>query len=523
MMLGRYITGVERLSVPLTNDRYQITLDGSNISDNYSSLERRLNAHGEICVELDWYAGLALYPVSLVVAHTFKPTKVPVQYWERLSVEFFDGNRENFDAANLVWRFPKGLGSEDYHGFGFIPMCSRYLISREGAVFDLQRKRFLKAGYSNGYFRFTLITDLGEQRSFFRHRLLGLVFLDYPTDADTLQINHINSVKGDDFVENLEWVTGAENVRHAVETGLKGSIKPVLVENVLDGTVRLFNTFRACCKTFGLGKSAFSKALSQAPWVFEKWPLRFSYQKEEDRTRTDIRATKVLVRNLRDGTIVEYDRVVDCARALGLPRLTVQSRLMAKFDKVYPDGLQIRRAKDVTSWYQPEDVEAAIAKAGLVTPCEVRDCATAEVTRYESQRDLCKQLKLCEAAGHNWLSSDGRRVFKAFDSRLIQVRRCSVLEDWYVPENPQAEYDSVSLEKRIIVRDVRTGTEVVYDSGVQCAAAHQILTTTLNYRLSVRGQRLFDGRYQFKYATDELPFKQIDYVPSPREGRSKLP
>lgn len=522
-MFSRYITEAEELPIPLTNNRYQLRLDGLSVTDNNIVVEHQRNEHGEICVALDWYAGFGLYPLAVVVAHTFKPTKLPERYWNQIRVEVLDSNQENLDPANLVWRFPKELGGAEHNGFGFIPMFSRYVINREGAVFDLKRQRFLKAGYSHGYFRYTLISDLGDKCGVFRHRALGFVFLDYPTNVDELHINHKNGIKGDDQLDNLEWMTCAENIRHAVDTGLNDSIKPVVVENTLNGVIEVVNTLRSCCEKFGIARETLSKALSQEPWVFEKWPFRFSYKDEDDRTRKNIRITKVLVRNMRDGSIVEYDSIINCAKALGLDKRIMQSRLECVYDKVYPDGLQIRRKKYVTSWYQPEDVELAIAESGRITPCVVRDCHTGQETVFDSQREFCRALKLCEAAGHNWLNYNGKHIFKTFDGRLVRVRRCSVLEDWVISEDPVAEYDQTSLEKRVIVRDIRDGKEVSYDSGRQCAKAHQILTTTLSYRLSARGQRLFDGRYLFKCATEELPFKQIDYVPSRREMRSKLP
>lgn len=522
-MFSKSMKGVDTLPVPLTNNRYQVRLDGPSVTDNDFVLERQINSNGQPCVLLDWYDGQRLYPLSQVVAHTFKPTNVPQKYWNQLSVEFIDTNQSNLDPANLVWRYPKALGFEDYNGFAFIPMFSRYLINREGAVFDLKRQRFMKAGYCTGYIKYTLISDLGEKIRHSRHRLIGYTYLDYPTDVDKLHINHINGVKGDDRIENLEWVTCKENIQHAVRTGLMKISKPILVENLADGTVQELESVTQCCLKYGLNKAELTKSIKSSPWYMEVWPFRFSYVNEEDRGGRSGHRTKTLVRNMRDGSIVEYSGIAECARSIGLRPRVIFQRLNSEFDRVYPDGLQIRRKNDVTSWYEPKNVEEAIAKAGLLTPCEMRDCLTGEVTKYASQRELQQVLKNCEAGLHLWLNYDGKRVFKTFDDRLIQVRRCSVLEPWYIPEDPQRDYDLTGTAKRIIVRDIRDGSDKVYESGRACAKEHQILTTTLNYRMGSRGQKLFDGRYLFKFIDETLPFKEIKYVPSKRELRSKLP
>ena len=58
------------------------------------------------------------------------------------------------------------------------------------------------------------------------HRILAFAFLPNP-DAKPY-INHINCIKNDNRLENLEWCTQKENIEHSYANGLKETLKGAL-------------------------------------------------------------------------------------------------------------------------------------------------------------------------------------------------------------------------------------------------------------------------------------------------------
>ena len=98
---------------------------------------------------------------------------------------------------------------------------SNYMISNDGKVYSKYKSRNIGYHLNHGYPHVRIKNDVGKWKYVKIHRLVAIAFLS--RSSEKLVCNHINGIKTDNTVTNLEWVTSSYNNQHAYDTGLKTS------------------------------------------------------------------------------------------------------------------------------------------------------------------------------------------------------------------------------------------------------------------------------------------------------------
>lgn len=93
-----------------------------------------------------------------------------------------------------------------------------YQVSSKGEIKNKKTNKILIGGIKKGY-RQVILVKKGKRKYCNVHRLVAESFIDNPKNKP--QVNHIDGNKLNNCVDNLEWATRSENMKHAYKIGLE--------------------------------------------------------------------------------------------------------------------------------------------------------------------------------------------------------------------------------------------------------------------------------------------------------------
>lgn len=117
-----------------------------------------------------------------------------------------------------IWKDISG-----YEGIYKISSCGKVKSLDRELIDSIGRKKFFPGKLLNpikneGGYLYVKLSKNGKRKHSYVHRLVAINFLG--DHSDDLVVNHIDGIKENNSLNNLEWVTHQENEEHAVKNGL---------------------------------------------------------------------------------------------------------------------------------------------------------------------------------------------------------------------------------------------------------------------------------------------------------------
>lgn len=162
----------------------------------------------------------------------------------------------------IEWKDIEGYeGIYQVSNTGLVRSKDRFINTIDGKSYWKAGKLLKPKNHKYGYHE-VLLCKNGIKEHHYVHRLLASAFIPNPDKKP--QVNHLNGLKYDNRIENLEWVTQSENALHACRAGLYFDIaaQKHRGRRVLDTSTReQYSSIDKAAKAAGLSPSTMRRML----------------------------------------------------------------------------------------------------------------------------------------------------------------------------------------------------------------------------------------------------------------------
>lgn len=155
---------------------------------------------------------------------------------------------------NEVWKDIDGyVGYYQVSNMGNVRSVDRYVsqVNNNGDTYTrIMKGRLLKPRTQNGGYLIVWLCKHGVSKAVTVHRLVASAFI--PNTSGYKDINHINGIKIDNRIENIEWCTRSENIKHSYSV-LRHKHWKTKVKCIENNTI--YGSISEAAKCFGIQTS----------------------------------------------------------------------------------------------------------------------------------------------------------------------------------------------------------------------------------------------------------------------------
>lgn len=310
---------------------------------------------------------------------------------------------------------------EDFPGFFKIPGYSDYGISEDGRVLNITNGNFLEGSRNPaGYVNIRLTNDSRITLTWGRHRLMCYVFKHPGCSIHDLYVNHKNLIKGDDFLDNLEWITPGGNIRHAGLNGVEGLSVPVLVRDVVTGEITQYDSIIDCAVDLGFSKDAIAyrvkigdkrvfPEMKQYKKLFDKseWFIPENLERELE---SNANINPVLLRFVETNEVYRFESHKDLSLFLNTPISTLSQWIHQSNQPVLPGLIQLKKI-DGEEWRYVEDVYSELEENTKLRSIVVMNDITGGKAVFSTAAECARFIDIRPTTLNERLKSKGLKVY----------------------------------------------------------------------------------------------------------------
>ena len=359
-------------------------------------------------------------------------------------------------------------------GFRIIAPNPHFAVNAKGIVLDTRTNTYVNTARDVGDYSVVYIydPDRSSNRNVKHHRVIGYAWLanvDYQTKP---YINHLDGVRDNNELANLEWCSASENTRHAITTGLVTNVVKMKSRDIQTGEIAVYESLADLGRVLGIGSKDIMGFRYKLPGYLyaKRYEIKeldddtdWYYENNELSDEGPVKAIYTFeVLDLDTGEVVRINNVKQFIRKYKLwtPSDSIELIIPA-FEKKYPNlKVTLHRNANIG----PFQVVDLINGVTYIYDSMWKIADFIGIKRNQIQYDLSRKSKFIY--NDRWIVVCGMGEYNV-EEYSAKVYKSQPVEFTNVNTGEVTEYSSVKLAWRTIGITPRTIYKYL-DTGLEC-------------------------------------------------------